>query len=118
MIKPNELPKEEFIKNSVFEKEKIIGGHLNHVYLEQYPDIVFICNLEGKLKGLPYNRYLGNDFVVGTFIIAGDNYEIGEDRSLTDEQIKKYQQVFDEKSIVDTNLKITKKLVKKELNLI
>ena len=118
MVNPNEIPKEEFIKNSVKEKEKIVGGHLNHVYLEQYPDIVFICNLEGKINGLPYNRYLGSDFVAGSFIIAGDDSEMGEDRSLTSEQIKKYQSIFNEKSIVDTNLKITKKLVKKEFDLI
>ena len=107
-----------FIKNNMREKEKIIGGHLNYVYLEQYPDIVFICNLEGKLNGLPYNRLLGNDFVAGTFIIAGDDSEIGEDRSLTNEQIKKYQDIFNEKSIVDTNIKITKKLLKKDYDLI
>ena len=57
-----------------------------------------ICNEEGKLIGLPWNRPLfdedGNlyDVIVGTFLVAGlteDNFG-----SLSDEQIDKYTEVF------------------------
>lgn len=107
IVEPNELPKEIEIDNTLKAKQDLVGGSIEYVSREHYPDVILICNEEGKLIGLPYNRYIGQDIIAGPFIIVGDDPEIGEDRSLTDEQIKKYQKVFDEKSISDTNIKLT-----------
>lgn len=107
IVEPNELPKEIEIDNTLEAKQELVGGSIEYVSREHYPDVILICNEEGKLIGLPYNRYIGQDIIAGPFIIVGDDPEIGEDRSLTDEQIKKYQKVFDEKSISDTNIKLT-----------
>lgn len=98
VVEPNKLPKEEIIPNRLQDKQKIVDGLIEYAYLEEDRDVVIICNEEGKINGSEPNRYIGHDVLFGTFIIVGDN-DTGEDRSLTDEQIKKYKERFDEKSI-------------------
>lgn len=117
VVEPNELPKEEMIDNTLKAKQDLVGGDIEYVSRDYYPDVIFICNEEGKLRGLPYNRDIGQDIIAGPFIIVGDDPEIGEDRSLTDEQIKKYQNVFNEKSISDTNIKLTEIYLGKDMGM-
>jgi hypothetical protein len=106
VVEPNQLPRVEMIENNLSAKQKIVNGNIEYVSRDYYPDVIFICNEEGKIRGMPFNRDIGGDILAGPFIIVGDDPEIGEDRSLTDEQIKKYQDVFNENSITDTNKKI------------
>ena len=117
VVEPNELPKEEMIDNTLKAKQDLVGGDIEYVSRDYYPDVIFICNEEGKLRGLPFNRDIGQDIIAGPFIIVGDDPEIGEDRSLTDEQIKKYQNVFNEKSISDTNIKLTEIYLGKDMGM-
>ena len=56
---------------------------------------------------LPYNRDIGHDIIAGNFIIISSDVENGEDKSLSDKQIEKYKKIFNDKSIEDTNIKIT-----------
>ena len=102
IVKPNELPEVSMIPNTLEAKQKIVGGYIEYAYNDKYSDVVFICNEEGKINGLPFNRCLGEDIIAGDFLIVGDNSEIGEDISLTDIQINKYKTVFGEKSISET----------------
>ena len=59
---------------------------------------------EGKLRGLPYNRPLLNknglpvDILQGTFFVAGVDGE--RFASLTDEQIRRYKDLYDNVMIV------------------
>ncbi len=70
-----------------------VEGRLEAVYLDN--DVCLFCNEEGKLLGLEGNRALSNnDIIAGNFIIVGDNGE-GENISLTDEQLKKYNNRFE-----------------------
>lgn len=117
VVEPNELPREEMIDNTLKAKQELVGGDIEYVSRDYYSDVIFICNEEGKLRGLPFNRDIGQDIIAGPFIIVGDDPEIGEDRSLTDEQIKKYQNVFDEKSISDTNIKLTEIYLGKDMSM-
>ncbi len=117
VVEPNELPREEMIENTLKAKQELVGGDIEYVSRDYYSDVIFICNEEGKLRGLPFNRDIGQDIIAGPFIIVGDDPEIGEDRSLTDEQIKKYQNVFDEKSISDTNIKLTEIYLGKDMSM-
>ncbi|MBO5096027.1 MAG: DUF3846 domain-containing protein [Bacilli bacterium] len=117
VVEPNELPKEEMIDNTLKAKQDLVGGDIEYVSRDYYPDVIFICNEEGKLRGLPFNRDIGQDIIAGPFIIVGDDPEIGEDRSLTDEQIKKYQNIFNEKSISDTNIKLTEIYFGKDMSM-
>ena len=111
VVEPNKLPKEEIIPNRLQDKQKIVDGLIEYVYLEEDRDVVIICNEEGRINGSEPNRYIGHDVLFGTFIIVGDN-DTGEDRSLTDEQIKKYKERFNEKSIDKTKEVISNILLK------
>ena len=117
VVEPNELPKEEMIDNTLKAKQDLVGGDIEYVSRDYYSDVIFICNEEGKIRGLPFNRDIGQDIIAGPFIIVGDDPEIGEDRSLTDEQIKKYQNIFNEKSISDTNIKLTEIYLGKDIGM-
>lgn len=113
LVKPNELPKKITIKNTLKEKQKLVDGLIEYVYLPNCNDVVLICNEEGKLLGLSPNRDIGYDIVCGDFLIVGDDPELGEDRSLTEEQITKYSKMFDELSIEKTNQRINEILLSK-----
>ncbi len=103
VVEPNKLPKIQLISNNDSTKEKIIGGKLNYLYNDSYPNVVIICNDQDGSKKLPLNRLIETNCITGTFIIVRDDPKMGEDRSLTDKQIKKYEKIFDEKSIFRTN---------------
>lgn len=106
VVEPNKLPRVEMIDNNLESKQKLVGGYIEYVYRDYYPNVIFICNEEGKILGLPFNRDIGGDIIAGTFVILGDDPEKGEEISLTDSQVEKYQQLFGEKSIEDTNYKL------------
>ena len=107
-IEPNKLPVKKTINNTLEAKQELVGGLIEYAYLPDCDDVVLICNEEGKLLNLPYNRDIGNDVISGNFFIVGDDPEFGEDRSLTDEQIKKYTKMFGKESIEKTNNTINK----------
>ena len=78
------------IENTLQAKQKIVGGLLEFVDIEDNVDL--ICNEEGKLHNLEMNKIITNDVICGTFIIAGQ--ENGNTVSLTEKQIKKYKKYF------------------------
>lgn len=112
-VEPNKIPTEMTIKNTLEEKQKLVKGYIEYTYLENCNDVVLICNEEGKINKMDPNRDIGNDIIFGPFLIGGDDPELGEDRSLTENQIKKYKNIFDEKSIEETRVKLIKLIVKK-----
>ena len=107
LVRPNKLPEEITFNNSLEKKQELVEGYIEYAYSDDFPDVAFICNEEGKIKGLPYNRDIGHDIIAGNFIIISASSEEGEDISLSDRQIEKYKKIFNEKSIEDTNIKIT-----------
>ncbi|MEG0980029.1 MAG: DUF3846 domain-containing protein [Oscillospiraceae bacterium] len=115
VVKPNELPEEKMIKNTLQAKQEIVHGLIECVYLENDDSVVLICNEEGKLNGLPINRDIGYDMIAGNMIIAGDDFNTGEFVSLTDNQIEKYKEFFNEKSIEKTNIKLARIIAKKSV---
>ena len=78
--------------------QKIVGGYIQAVYPFPEP-VAVVCNEEGKMLGLPYNRPLMDenglpcDILCGTFFIAGVDGE--HFISLTEEQIAKYRSLYD-----------------------
>lgn len=101
-VKENELPKEIVLSNTLKDKQEKVGGLIQYVpYLED-EEITIICNEEGKINGMGPNRDIGYDILYGPFLIVGETANDGEDRSLTEEQIKKYKERFNEKSIEET----------------
>ncbi len=97
VIEPGKNPEEREFDNTLEALQEIVGGCIQVVPMKyRYADsdavdrVELICNEEGKLKGLPVNRYikeLNYDAVCGTFLLAG----VGEEdfESLTEEQIRR-----------------------------
>lgn len=116
LVEPYELPKEVIIDNTLKEKQRMVGGYIESVYLLDDPDVVLICNEAGQMNGMKLNRYIGYDIIAGPFLIVGDDIENGGFKSLTKEQIIKYKMKFDKNSIVLTENKINEILLNKNKN--
>lgn len=99
IVEPMKRPRVETIDSDLKKMQEIVGGYIEVIYPFQ-DDVAFVCNEEGKFKGLPLNRALtdGNekvyDIIAGTFFICrapegSDSFE-----SLTPTQIEMYEERF------------------------
>ncbi|WDV44058.1 DUF3846 domain-containing protein [Clostridiaceae bacterium M8S5] len=93
-VRVGEKPEVIEFENTYQEYRRLVDGNIEMVFLDK--STVMFCNEEGKLIGLDGNRMLENgDIIAGDFVIVGDNG--GEESiSLTDEQIDKYMDRFEE----------------------
>lgn len=114
LVEPNKLPKEIVIENTLEAKQHLVGGYIECVYPSNDNSVVFICNEEGKINGMPLNRDIGHDIIAGPFLIVGDDYENGDFISLNDNQMLRYKMRFDKNSITQTENKITALLLNKQ----
>lgn len=103
LVKPNKLPVKKNIKNTLEEKERLVGGDIQYTYLENCSDIAIVYNEDCNKLDLPINRDIGHGVICGNFFIVGDDPELGEDHSLTKKQIDKYTNYFGKKSIEKIN---------------
>ena len=95
IVEPGKNPYPAEIPNTLESLQSQVGGLIQALYLS---DAAIICNDEGKLIGLPWNRPLFDedgqiyDVIAGTFLVAG----LTEDDfgSLTEEQEKRYTELF------------------------
>ncbi len=96
-VLPGKAPERMELDGSLESMQKFVGGTIQAVY--PFPDpVAIVCNDEGKLLGLGYNRALrdddGNiyDILCGPFFICG----LGEDNfaSLPEDMLRKYAQCF------------------------
>ncbi len=104
LVEPYKLPKEIEIDNTLEAKQELVGGLIEEVHIHGDNEVALICNEEGKIYGLPYNRDIGYDIIAGPFLIVGidrENY-----KSLNEKQILKYKMRFDENSIIQTENKL------------
>lgn len=110
-IEPNKLPVKKTINNTLEDKQKLVNGRIEYTYLSDCDDVAIVCNEESKILGLPINRDIGHDIITGNFFIVGDDPELGEDRSLTQEQIDKYTKYFGKESIEKTNKRVNEIMI-------
>lgn len=103
--KVGEEPYVDTIENTLEAKQKIVGGYIEVV---DYKDACLICNEEGKIMNLDPNVVFDYDYIAGDFLIVGDDYENGDFKSLTEEQIKEF--------IPDIKKRNLKKEVKNDKN--
>ena len=68
-------------------------GLIEVIDLEEDSGACIVCNEEGKLIGLPLNRWTGHDIISGVFYVAGQD-ENGNFTSLSEEQMKYYRKRF------------------------
>lgn len=90
IVEPGKEPYTKDIENELKAFQNVVGGWIETVNLTG--DFILICNEEGKLNGLPPNRDLGFDVIVGTFLVVGEDGE--EFRGLSDEECKKVLKHF------------------------
>ena len=86
-ICPREHPQEHTLEAM----QAAVGGYIEIVGLEE--DICILLNEEGKLEGLPPNRRLGNDILVGDFYVCGSSEE-GDLTSLPEDAMERYTEMF------------------------
>lgn len=108
LVEENKLPKVIEIENTLSSLQEVVKGYIEYTYMNGIEDVTIICNEEGKINGMGPNRDIGNDIVFGPFLIVGDDPNIGENLSLTDDQINKFMEMFNEKSIERTYEKVNK----------
>ena len=98
VVEPGKAPYTAEIPSGLESLQHQVGGLIQALYPFKDLAAAIICNDEGKLLGLPWNRPLydedGNiyDIIAGTFLVVG----LTEDDfgSLTDEQIRRYTEFF------------------------
>lgn len=99
VVRPLERPEVSDFDSELHSLQEKVGGYIEE--LCPFDDnVAIICNEEGKLNGLPFNRAVFDedgriiDVIVGNFLIVGTDDESGEYISLTEDQIERYQTVY------------------------
>lgn len=103
VVEPEKTCQVQEISDTLEAMQTIVGGYIEAVtpFAES---VAIVCNEEGKLRGLPFNRPLLDDsgepydILCGTFFITGvrgENFV-----SLTDEQIRRYKELYDNVMVV------------------
>lgn len=92
VVEPGFAPYEKEI-NGLSEMQETVGGLIQAIY--PFEDMVaVVCNDEGILLGMPFNRSMEGGYggVFGTFFVCG----LGEEDfcSLTPEHVETYKQKF------------------------
>jgi hypothetical protein len=87
IVEPQKPARVERIVNELSNLQKIVGGYIECVRQDGFDIII---NEEGKLMDLEPNfgLYEGMDYIAGTALFAGVDYDEGEFKSLSQEQIK------------------------------
>ncbi len=108
-------PQVEFIDDTLEEKQRLVNGLIEVVTypLETTEDALIVCNEEGKILSLPPNTLFDFDYIAGDYFVIGDDYENGDFKSLSEDQILKYKMRVDKNSIIQTENKITAILLNK-----
>ena len=98
VVEPTKDPYVMEMDGSLKKMQALVGGYIQAVPVRDDPSAVLVCNEEGKLLGLPENRFLRNrngipyDIIHGTFFLAQGSGE--EFCSLTDKQIQTYTRLY------------------------
>ena len=98
VVEPGYAPYEKSI-NGLDERPATVGGLIQAIYPYE-EQVAIVCNEEGLLHGLEFNRSVPGGYggVVGTFFICG----LGEEDfcSLTPEQMEKYRKEYHKAEIL------------------
>jgi hypothetical protein len=87
MVRVGQDPMVEDMDNNLEAMQKAVGGYIEGAAMLK-PNVMLMCNEEGRCIGLPANRYvLGADLIVGDFFITRHDKN-GKSVSLTKADIK------------------------------
>lgn len=99
IVRPLVQPYTMEIKGDLQSMQEIVGGYIEAIYPFD-DEIALVCNEEGKINGLPFNRFLfdenGNaiDIIAGTFFICGAPSNCDNFSDIPDNLIEKYINLF------------------------
>ena len=115
MVEPGYLPYEKEIKDDADHLEQmqaIVGGLIEPIY-PYHEEVAIVCNEEGLINGLPFNRSVPGGYggVFGTFFICG----LGEEDfcSLPPDLMERFKKEFKNSEILlgfDENEAVTLKV--------
>ena len=97
LVKPGMEPEVVDIDSGLESLQEAVGGDIAATYPYEDP-VAIICNDNGKIMNLPWNRALRDengeiyDIIAGNFLIVGLTEE--DFGSLSDELIGKYKALF------------------------
>ena len=100
LIEPGKRPRTAEIDGSLEGMQKMVGGLIQAIYPFYDAEVALICNDEGKLLGLPFNRALRDesgaiyDLVAGPFFLCAAPADSEQFASLTEKQLEYYQKIF------------------------
>ena len=100
VVEPGKTPEARDISGSLKEMQSIVGGYIEAIHPFDDPDVVLVCNEEGKFMDVLPNRALRDkngqmcDIVFGTFFLCGAPADCDHFTSLTPEQIMEYEKHF------------------------
>jgi hypothetical protein len=96
IVEPSKPARVEVIENALSNFQSMVGGYIECIREDGFDIII---NEEGKFIDLEPNFgiYDGQDYVAGTAIFAGVNYDEGEFKSLSDQQVKGILMAFGER---------------------
>ena len=98
VVEPTKDPYVKEIDGSLESMQSVVGGYIQAVSPFEDPTVVLVCNEDGKIVGLPENRFLRDstgrpyEIIHGTFFLAQGCGE--EFCSLTDKQIQTYTRLY------------------------
>ena len=99
-VDPGLYPREAEINGSLESMQQLVGGLIQVLYPFRDAEVALICNDEGKLLGLPFNRALRDergatyDVVAGTFFLCSASWDSDTFGSLSEDQVKEYRERF------------------------
>mgnify|MGYP002609503936 FL=1 len=110
VFEPLKEPYVKDIEDDIQAMQEVVGGSIEPIYFESDGKALAWCNDEFLLNGSKPNRIIGNTLVHGTFYISGNclnEYGEWDSCSLTDDQIKKYSEMFETPIIVLEQMQAT-----------
>lgn len=99
LVEPQKRPRVVEIDDTLDALQELVGGYIESIYPFE-DEVALVCNEEGKLRGLPYNRALYDEdgdmyeLIAGNFFIIGAPEDAEDFTSLTQEQIEKFTEMF------------------------
>lgn len=91
IVEPEKEPYTKEIYNTLKDKQEIVDGLIQCIPTNFSTDkhYDFICNDEGKVLGLPLNRYIydNSDVIAGNLIIAKVDESLGEFITIEDNEV-------------------------------
>ena len=100
-LSPGEKPKPISIDGSLESMQSLVGGTIQAVFPFADPTVVLICNDEGKLLSMPFNRALRSpedgsiyDVVCGNCFLCSAPADSDSFESLSQEQIQHYSHYY------------------------